>query len=100
MGWENRNGSLYYYRKERDGGRVRSVYIGRHPDIVAAVEMFAEEDREQRDEQRRADREMFAELDRVQAMADQSLEGADGLLGAVLVAEGYHQHKGQWRKSR
>ena len=28
MGWEDRNGRSYYYRKERTGGRVRSVYVG------------------------------------------------------------------------
>lgn len=30
MGWEERKGKLYYYRKERDEatGRVRSVYCG------------------------------------------------------------------------
>ena len=29
MGWEYRNGSRHYYRKERSGSRVRSVYVGR-----------------------------------------------------------------------
>jgi hypothetical protein len=30
MGWERRKGKLYYYRKQRgEGGRVRSVYLGR-----------------------------------------------------------------------
>ncbi len=29
MGWENRSGSRYYYRKERSGSYVRSVYVGR-----------------------------------------------------------------------
>jgi hypothetical protein len=28
MGWEIRNGKRVYYRKVREGGRVRSVYCG------------------------------------------------------------------------
>lgn len=29
MGWERRGTHQYYYRKERDGSRVKSVYVGR-----------------------------------------------------------------------
>jgi hypothetical protein len=29
MGWEKRGSHQYYYRKEREGSRVRSVYVGR-----------------------------------------------------------------------
>ena len=28
MGWEIRGGKRYYYRKQREGGRVVSVYLG------------------------------------------------------------------------
>jgi hypothetical protein len=28
MGWETRKGKRVYYRKVREGGRVRSVYCG------------------------------------------------------------------------
>ena len=29
MGWEQRGNNRYYYRKEREGSRVKSVYVGR-----------------------------------------------------------------------
>src|SRR5688500_8453371 len=29
MGWEQRGNHSYYYRKERSGSSVRSVYVGR-----------------------------------------------------------------------
>ena len=29
MGWERRGNQEYYYRKERDGSRVKSTYLGR-----------------------------------------------------------------------
>ena len=28
-GWEQRGTNCYYYRKEREGGRVKSTYVGR-----------------------------------------------------------------------
>jgi hypothetical protein len=36
MGWEKRSGKLYYYRKERVAGRVRSVYLGSGERAIAA----------------------------------------------------------------
>ena len=44
MGWELRRGTLIYYRKERDGRRVRSIYCGSGERGEAA----AREDEEQR----------------------------------------------------
>ena len=29
MGWEQRGHNQYYYKKERDGSRVKSIYVGR-----------------------------------------------------------------------
>ena len=29
MGWERRGNHEYYYRKEREGSRVKSTYVGR-----------------------------------------------------------------------
>ena len=40
MGWEIRNGSRYYHRKERSAGRVRSIYVGQG----AIAEMTAQVD--------------------------------------------------------
>ena len=29
MGWEHRANNRYYYKKEREGSKVKSVYVGR-----------------------------------------------------------------------
>ncbi|MFN2514559.1 MAG: hypothetical protein ABR568_24515, partial [Pyrinomonadaceae bacterium] len=40
MGWEQRGNNRYYYRKEREGPRVKSVYVGRGEiaQIVAQIQ--------------------------------------------------------------
>lgn len=44
MGWETRRGNLYYYRKKRVNGRVRSIYCGGG----TAGMLAARDDRERR----------------------------------------------------
>jgi len=65
MGWEERRGRKYFYRKRRNGGRVVSEYLGAGPDAV-----------------------------------DQACHLIRTLVDAVLLLNGYHTHKGQWRKKR
>jgi hypothetical protein len=40
MGWEHRSENLYFYRKQRDGSRVKSVYVerGHIADMVAQIQ--------------------------------------------------------------
>jgi hypothetical protein len=37
MAWERRHGQFYYYRKVREQGRVRSLYLGRGAQAQAAA---------------------------------------------------------------
>ena len=99
MSWEQRNGRSYYYRKVRDGGRVRSKYVG--SGIVAHICAGDDDDRRQeRSAQRAADRATR----QAEAQIDQQLAGVESAIAAMthatLFAAGYHQHKGQWRKKR
>ena len=99
MGWEERNGKRYYYRKRRIGNRVVSEYVGGGEigDLVA--ELDAIERRERRAEraacleERNHDLEIARGID---AVGDRVL----ALTRAVLLANGYHTHKGQWKKIR
>ena len=99
MGWEQRNGRSYYYRKVREGGRVRSEYNG----SGMLAQICAADDEAKRREQaaeRAADhatRQAEAEIDRQLADAESALAA---LTDATLFAAGYHKHKGQWRKKR
>lgn len=99
MGWEQRGGGSYYYRKEREGGRVRSKYMGNG----VLGQICAENDRdEQRDRTAKRDadhatRQTEAEVDRQLADAESAIVA---ITDAALLAGGYHKHKGQWRKRR
>ncbi len=99
MGWETRHGKPYYYRKRRVGARVVSEYVGRGPwaETLATC-----------DDVDRAHAKLARTMER---MARADVEELDGIVAdfqtvvrtitrAVLVANGYRTHNGQWRKHR
>jgi hypothetical protein len=99
MAWETRNGRSYYYRKEREGGRVKSVYVGcgEGAELLAQIDALENNEREEAPTLARMERERLqaqnAELD---ALGEIIRE----LAAATLVAHGYHQHKREWRRRR
>ena len=41
MGWEIRKGNRYYYRKvRRPNGKVQSIYVGKEPGFIAAMQQL------------------------------------------------------------
>lgn len=99
MGWEDRNGKLYYYAKEREGGRVVSRYIGAG-DLARLVEMMEAGRRVDREVEREMWRSEVAAIEREDERAEQVFVAADELMKAALHAAGFHQHKRQWRRRR
>jgi hypothetical protein len=95
MGWEKRGNGTYFYLKEREGSRVRSVYVGRG-DAARLISCENTLHRQQCEEMRDA---TSAEND-----VDEELEelgaACDVLTAATLLAAGFHTHKRQWRKKR
>ncbi len=97
MGWEKRANHIYYYRKERDGSRVRSIYLGRGENALLAsrlTTLHREECKEMRNArlaEREVSRRTDDELDKLQA-------ACDALMAATLLMAGFHTHKRQWRK--
>jgi len=87
---------LYWYRIRREGQRVRTEYLG-------LGELWARLDASER-EKREIEREAVREEKRRELEVDRALDAEGALLReltrVVLVANGYHQHKGQWRKRR
>ena len=99
MEWERRGNRRYYYRKRRIGDKVDSEYVGRGP----LAELLAEEDECERQSRIAEQRRKQAARAEVKAIDDELDDYGDmvrTLTRAVLLANGYHPHKGQWRKKR
>ena len=99
MGWETRRGKSYYYRKERVGNRVRSVYVGSGETavVIAQFEAMQGEDAALKRELARREREREREDD---AVIQEACAFVEALARGTLMAAGYHRHKGQWRRKR
>ena len=89
----------YLYRSKRNGRKVQTEYLG----LGEGAELIAQLDALEHDK-READRKAWQqEQERVEA-ADADLAELRRLvcmlMGATLVADGFHTHKGQWRRGR
>ena len=99
MGWEQRGANSYYYKKEREGSKVKSVYVGmgKIADRVAqiqsssaVIEKFA----------RLMKSPQAVEQEKIQAELDQLTDQIRVITHAALLVTGFHTHKRQWRKMR
>ena len=102
MPWKQRGNNRYYYRSVREGGRVRSEYIGagKLAPLVAELDQLDRERRQQERWEAQRARNAFAELAATPDAIILLLEQAQRAVAAALVEAGYHQHKRQWRKKR
>jgi hypothetical protein len=99
MALETRRGRLYYSQKQRIGRRVVSLYGGGGD--VAALIADCQALETARAAARRAQRDQDQAAREASDPALRALEQALATLTrAVLVANGYHQHKRQWRRKR
>jgi hypothetical protein len=99
MGWKTIKGRRYYYKSEREGGRVKTTYFeaGESGLLISRLESVdraerqAERDewRAEREENRAEEKAIANWFDDVQAVAD-----------SAMIAAGFHKHKGQWRRKR
>ncbi len=99
MGWENRNGKLYYYRKERDGTRVCSIYIG-SSETAHLISKFEAMRREEKEMKRLHQRKLREIDERADQVIESHEEATQVLLTATLLAAGLHTHHRQWRRAR
>jgi hypothetical protein len=100
MSWEHRKGHRRYYtRSRRMGGRIVREYLGcgQFAELTARSDEHAREVRtiaaKEEAERRFETIALSAELDRICQLSD-------CLSRAVLLAAGYHEHRGNWRRRR
>jgi hypothetical protein len=100
MGWKSRNGRAYYYKSERQGGRVTSTYFGAGLP-AQAVAIMDQEAREEREAARAAWEEERGWMDEEECAAREMFERVEAVAEAALLAAGYRRHnRGEWRRAR
>jgi hypothetical protein len=99
MGWEDRSGNRYYYRKRREGKRVISEYIGTGL-AGELAEIFDAEEQHETEHKRRELRKQNQQAAAIDSQVNEVGKHARAIMQACLLLAGYHTHKGQWRKRR
>lgn len=99
MAWERRGRSFYYYKKERHGSIVRSVYVGRG-EIACTISQT-----EIRSTLLRGRAPTIKSQQTViEKRAETAINEANNLINMVmqasLISAGFHMHHRQWRRSR
>ena len=99
MGWEKRGNQSYYYHKKRKSGQTVSTYAGRGVLAQLQVQILEDEQRVRQAgrEDLRCIQQQDRDMDRQMGAAEKTLRL---LTDARFYAEGFHKHKGQWRKRR
>jgi hypothetical protein len=96
MGLEIRNGRTYFYRKIREGTKVRSVYEG--GGFIASLHARrADEEKFRKEIERKT---LEAELTELEVMVENALRTGKTALTALYLANGYHTHSRSWRRKR
>lgn len=99
MGWEQRGNNRYYYKKEREGSRVKSVYVGsgETAHLIAKFESSSAEV----ERLLRVKKSIEArELNKIEDALDRAVELVQLFTEASLLTAGFHTHRRQWRRKR
>jgi hypothetical protein len=96
MGWEK---GRYYTRSRKVNGRVVREYVGAGDVGLLAAELDAIE-RERRAHERESWRTEKEEIEAFDKSIAKVCQMADVIAKAVMVAAGFHRHRGEWRRRR
>ena len=104
MAWESRKrGGKYYTRSRRVGGRVKREYIGTGP----VAELAAAQDELSRVlksllrlKEEISNEALMYPIRQMSDQVDKIHETGIKSIGEYLNEQGYHYHRGEWRKRR
>jgi|SRR5688500_18810108 len=99
MGWELRGNNRYYYKKEREGSRVKSIYVGRG-EIAHMISQIQSSSFVLERLVRTVRSAEVVEQEKAEARALQFTNFIRSITQATLLVGGFHTHKRQWRRKR
>jgi hypothetical protein len=99
MGWEQRGNNSYYYKKEREGSRVKSVYVGCGEFAHMVAQLQSTSPLLEKLARTMKSPEVI-KAEKAEAAFDQASELIQLTTQAVLLAAGFHSHHRQWRRKR
>ena len=100
MAWESRErGGPYYTRSRRVNGQVVREYIGGGELALIVAEQDAI-NRTIREARQKREREELERLKPADTAVEEFCRAVETLTRAALVAAGYRNHKGEWRRKR
>lgn len=99
MAWELRGKRRVYYRARRVSGSVKKEYCGCGLQAEHAA-MADEAARKARDQEREQLRGIIKDAEPVTNLMKELDKAVRMLTAGSLLAAGYHQHRGNWRKRR
>jgi hypothetical protein len=99
MGWERRGKYSYYYRKRREGSRVKSAYVGRG-DLAQMVSQIQSSSPFLERLTRTVKSPETVKLEKADAAMEQAIDLIQSVTQATLLVAGFHTHHRQWRRKR
>jgi hypothetical protein len=96
MGWERRGNNLYFYRKEREGSRVKSIYVGRG-EIAKMISQFQSSSSVIEKLACQTNTANDIQSARPVVLFEQVIQLLEQ---AALITAGFHTHHRQWRRKR
>lgn len=99
MGRKTTNGRRYYHKSGPQGGRAKATVFGagKSRESLSTLELKCRAEMAAERNQRKAETaEFYAEELAVSGWFDEIQAAAD----AMIIAAGYHNHRGQWRRRR
>lgn len=99
MGWERRGNNQYYYKKEREGSRVKSVYVGRG-DVAQIISQIQASSPVLERIARSLKTPETIKQENAEATLEQVTDLIKMVTQATLLTAGFHTHHRQWRRMR
>jgi hypothetical protein len=99
LGWERRGNHSYYYRKERDGSRVKSFYVGCGK-IAHTISQIQESSPLLERMARTLRSPETIKHEKSEAAVKQAIDLIHFVTQATLLTAGFHTHHRQWRRKR